>query len=314
MKRREFLMKGAAIGMAAPLVTPALSRMVGSASPSAKTENTICTFSKPFQWLDYDELAVFLSDAGFDGIDLSVRPGGHVIPENIERDLPKAIEAAQKKGLTIPMMVTAITDAEDPATVRILKTASENGVRYYRIGYYRYDKKLSIIQNLDTVKRKLANLCELNAKFGIHGAYQNHVGENIGSPVWDLWYLIKDFDHRYIGCQYDVRHAMAEGMNSWTLGYKAVAPYVRHECIKDYTYIKDIKGKWTAKSVPLGTGVIDWKIYFSMRNEFGINGPLSIHYEFDLDGDDGALTNKERMKNILPAVRKEVETIRILMK
>jgi len=37
-------------------------------------------------------------------------------------------------------------------------------------------------------------LSELNKKHGIHGAYQNHVGGRIGSPVWDLFALLKDLD------------------------------------------------------------------------------------------------------------------------
>lgn len=313
MKRREFLTKSAVVGMMAPFASQA--KVFGSpATFVQQTENMICTFSKAFRWLGYDDLAGFLSDAGFEGIDLTVRPSdGHVLPKNVERDLPLAVKAAQKHDLAVPMIVTAITDAVDPFTERILKTAADQGVKYYRLGYYKYDSELTTQQNLDKVRGQLEALSELNAKYGLQGGYQNHVGTNVGSPVWDLWYLIKDLDPRYIGCQYDVRHAAAEGINSWPLGFDAIAPHVKHECIKDYVYTQDNKGRWTVKSVPLGTGVVDFKKYFTMRKEYGINGPMSIHYEFDL-GDDESLPAKERMKRIMPVVRKEVETLRTLMK
>ena len=307
MKRREFIIKSATVGMIAPFAVRAKAFV-----PTSLTENMICTFSKTFQWLAYDELAAFLAEAGFEGIDLSVRPGGHVLPENVERDLPQAVKVAQKQGLSIPMMVTAITDAENPFTERILKTAAEQGVKYYRLGYYRYDDKLTIMQNLDQTRAKLEALCRLNERYGLQGGYQNHAGSNVGAPIWDLWYMLKDLDPRYIGCQYDVRHATVEGINSWYLGFKAIAGHVKHECIKDYIYVNN-NGKWGAKSVPLGDGAVNFKRYFSLRREYGINGPLSYHYEFDL-GDNASLPAKERMKLVMPVVRKEVEVLKTLMK
>ena len=314
MKRREFIVKSAIIPMMAPFdnYIKAFTPSTPMKSDPVKSD-MICTFSKTFQWLGYDDLSGFLAEAGFEGIDLSVRPEGHVLPENVERDLPAAVHAAQKQGLAIPMIVTAITDAADPFTERILKTAAASGVKYYRLGYYRYDSKLTIPQNLEKVRSQLEALCALNVKYGLQGGYQNHVGSNIGSPVWDLWYLIKDLDPRYIGCQYDVRHAAAEGINSWPLGYNAIASHVKHECIKDHIYGKDSRGRWTVISVPLGTGAVDFKRYFAMRKEHGITGPLSYHYEFDL-GDDDSLPAKERMKRIMPVVRKEVETLKTLLK
>jgi len=41
----------------------------------------ISIFSKHLQWLDYKEMANVLSEVGFDGADLTVRPGGHVLPD-----------------------------------------------------------------------------------------------------------------------------------------------------------------------------------------------------------------------------------------
>ena len=294
------------------MMAPVVASAKTFAMPEQK-ENMICTFSKPFQWLGYDELAEFLAEAGFGGIDLPVRPAGHVLPENVERDLPIAVKAAQKHGLSIPMIVTNITDAADKFTERILKTSAEQGVKYYRLGYYQYDGKLTVQQNLDKTRKQLEALCKLNEKYNLQGGYQNHAGANVGSPVWDLWYLIKDLDPRYIGCQYDVRHAAAEGINSWSLGYNAIASHVKHECIKDYIYTQDNRGRWTVKSVPLGTGAIDFRKYFTMRKGHGITGPLSIHYEFNL-GDDESLPARERTRLIMPAVRKEIDTLRIILK
>ena len=31
------------------------------------------------------------------------------------------------------------------------------------------------------------------------------------NPMWDLWYLLHDLNPQFIGCEYDIRHAVAEG-------------------------------------------------------------------------------------------------------
>ena len=40
---------------------------------------------------------------GFDGLDLTLRPGGHVEPENAEAGLAEAKRAADEAGMSIPM-------------------------------------------------------------------------------------------------------------------------------------------------------------------------------------------------------------------
>ena len=41
----------------------------------------ISLFTKHVQWLDFTSLAKLLKETGFDGADLPVRKGGHILPE-----------------------------------------------------------------------------------------------------------------------------------------------------------------------------------------------------------------------------------------
>jgi len=71
-----------------------LDKTPGSAEPKNDPDAfKISIFSKHLQWLDYKEMANVLHEIGFDGADLTVRPGGHVLPDRVEEDLPKAAEA-----------------------------------------------------------------------------------------------------------------------------------------------------------------------------------------------------------------------------
>ena len=60
----------------------------------------ISVFSKHFQWTNCREMAAIAKEVGFDGIDLTVREGGHVLPERVEADLPKEPTRSVKLGLS----------------------------------------------------------------------------------------------------------------------------------------------------------------------------------------------------------------------
>ena len=47
----------------------------------------ICIFSKQLQWMNYQEMASSVAGMGYDGIDLTVRKEGHVLPERVAEDL-----------------------------------------------------------------------------------------------------------------------------------------------------------------------------------------------------------------------------------
>src|SRR5580693_421985 len=107
-------------------------------APATRTEGSeklkICIFSKHFQWTNVQEAAAIARDIGFDGVDLTVRNGGHVLPERVQADLPKAVETVRKAGLEVPMITTEITSVTTPHAAEILSTASKLGIHHYRWG------------------------------------------------------------------------------------------------------------------------------------------------------------------------------------
>ncbi len=291
--RRTFLKSASGLVAAGAWMPPIASASASKASASPAA-SPICVFSKHLQWLDYDEMAGVVATIGFDGVDLTVRPRGHVDPGRVEDELPRAVEAVQQAGLSVPMMTTAITDPSDKATERILETASALGIGYYRMGYLGYDDDRGVKASLDAHKSRLKELAAMNETFGIHGAYQNHSGTRVGGPVWDIWYLLDGLDPAWIGCQYDIRHATVEGGESWPLGLELLAPYIKITAIKDFYWRKD-GDRWRIENVPLGDGMVDFKRYFDRVGRLDIQGPVSLHYEYDLPH-EGTLSRSERVK------------------
>jgi sugar phosphate isomerase/epimerase len=281
MKSRRKFIKTAAAGTAGIVLSGNLS--AGNILQSPK-KRPIHAFTKCLQFLNFDEMAEILAKQGFDGADLAVRPGGQVLPENVAKDLPKAIAALRKNGIDSNMITTSIVDPGDKHSIQILWTMSDLGIKYYRTGYLDYDDKLTVQQNLDNHKRTFENLEELNRKFGVCGNYQNHSGTRVGGPVWDLYHLLKDRNPEFIGVQYDVRHAMVEGGISWPIGMKLLSKWIKTTDIKDYIWEKNEKGEWKIINVPLGDGMVDFDKYFALYKSYNIQAPVSIHYEYDLGG------------------------------
>ena len=309
IKRREFIAGLAAAGASVPVL--ALSN---SAIETQFEKTKVCVFSKHLQWLDYPGMAATAAEIGFDGVALTVRPNGHVLPERVEEDLPRAVEAVNNAGLKVYTMTTAINDPDDDHTERILKTASGLGIEYYRMGGMRYDDNISMEKNLDAHKVVFRELAEMNKTYKIHGAYQNHSGARVGGPVWDIWYLLRGLDATWIGCQYDIKHATHEGGSCWPLGFKLLYKYVKFTAIKDFKWVQE-DGKWLARHVPLTEGMVDFPAYFKLVKKYAVAGPISMHFEYPLGGaEHGERQLSIDRKEVISAMRRDLDILKAWLK
>jgi sugar phosphate isomerase/epimerase len=277
-----------------------------AAAPAA-ARSSLSLFSKPLQWLGYDALAETTAEAGYGGIELTVRPGGHVEPERVATDLPRAAAAARRQGLSIGMIVTAINSADDPMAEMVLKTAAAEGVTVYRMAYLQYDDTLGVDRSLDSFRRQMESLETLNRRCGITGCYQNHHGSSggrLGGSVWDIREILQDRDPRSIGCQYDVRHAVAEATGSWDVGLRRIAPFIRSLCFKDF--------RWKSADsvqpvdVPAGQGIVPWEKVLKLLSALRVDVPMSVHCEWPLfDAAEAVLPIPQRRALAVERVRRD---------
>ena len=277
--RRSFLKQSAVLSS-----TIALSPILKCTASTPKAyQPTYRVFSKHLQFLDYKDMADAAAEIGFDGIDLTVRKGGHVLPENVKTDLPKAVEAIKAAGLKADMMATNVNNAEDEIHRQVLETAAKEGVKIYRLGYVSFDEKQSIPDRLRTLNQQMKRLADYNKKLGITGTYQNHAGKRVGAAIWDIHHLLEGIDADALGCQYDIRHATVEGGTAWNRGLELIRPKINCIVLKDFLW-KKIDGKWKVYNVPLGEGMVDFDAYFKLLKSYSIEVPISLHYEYDLGG------------------------------
>ncbi|WP_266367288.1 sugar phosphate isomerase/epimerase family protein [Tellurirhabdus rosea] len=307
LPRRDVLKGLLATGLAAALPQPA------EAAPRAVKPFGVHVFSKHLQFLNFTELAAVASDIGFDGVDLTVRPGGHVEPALAKQMLPRAAEALQQRNLPLLMMTTAITAADHSATRPILETAAQTGVRCYRTGWLPYPPNQPVAATIWNYQQQLTELARLNEAYGLAGAYQNHAGTNFGAAVWDLAQVLTAIKSPNMGVQYDIRHATVEGGMSWSNGLKLIMPHIRFLAIKDFVWEKR-DGKWQVVNVPLGEGMVDFKSFFALLKAANFHAPISLHLEYPLGGaEHGNKTLTIPKEKVYEAMRRDLETLRKML-
>jgi len=276
---------------------------------NADTRLKIHIFSKHLQFLDYKDLAEAAAEMGFDGIDLTVRPEGHVAPEHVESDLPKAVEAMRKVGLVSLLMTTAVKDANDPIDKKVLETAVKLGIKYYRMNWYSYPEGKNIPESLQNFQQQIKALSLLNKELRLTGCYQNHAGTGVGSSIWELWELLREADRQYMGLQYDIRHAVVEGGQSWQNGLRLVQPQIKTIAVKDFIWAKK-NGVWDTVNVPIGEGMVDFKTYFKLLKQYQVNVPVSLHLEYSLGNAESGATKISVDKNVVfDAMKKDLQKV-----
>jgi len=282
----------------------AASALAFDEKPTPKLK--VAIFSKHLHFLQGAELARAAKEVGFDGIDITVRKGGHVEPERVREDLPPLVSIIRKSGLEVPMITTDIVDADTPCTEDILKTMADLAIPRYRwmpSGALKYNYAEPYPPQLERLKPRIARLAALNARYKVGAMWHTHSGVGfVGANLWDIYLLLKDLDPKAVGVNYDVGHATIEGgMGGWINSFHIMGPYLRGIAVKDFYWAKDAKGAWKAQWTPLGEGMVHLAQFFGMVKEAGFDGPLQLHFEYPLGGADGG-------KKMLSMPREEVLT------
>jgi len=292
--RRDFL-KAAALGAAA-------SAFPLRAATVASAKQEFCVFTKHLIGLGYEQLADIIADMGFDGIDAPIRPGGHVEPERVEEDLPKLMEALEKRGLRISSMTSGINEvSEAQHTEKVLRAAKAAGVPGYRMNYNKYDLTKPIWPQVEAWKPKFKDLIQLSEEIGIQPLYQNHSGKDyLGAPVWDVYELMREYTPKQWGFAFDFFHATAEGFLSWPLELNLVKDRIGIAYFKNFKY----EAK-KLKNCSLGEGVVT-KDSVTALKKTGYTGPISLHIEY-LEGKVGDPAN---LKAAVEATKRDFAVLR----
>jgi L-ribulose-5-phosphate 3-epimerase len=270
----------------------------GADGPGARR---YCFFSKHLPDLNWTDLAAATIDMGFDGIDLTVRSKGHVAPERVAEDLPRALDAIRAKGTSVAMITTELTSASHPTANAIFAAAGKAGIKLAKVGYWKYALK-DVRAEAAAMGRDLEGLATLAKSHGVTIGVHNHQG-NIGASVWDIAPQIDKLDAQAIGYYFDPRHALMEGGGVvWKTATLLALPRMKMISVKDAFWEKTPKG-WVAQHCPMGEGMMDWPWFATTIASSTFAGPISLHVEYTIAG----ATPEELRRNMMTAAKRDLE-------
>jgi sugar phosphate isomerase/epimerase len=249
--------------------------------PAAEVRNwppPIAVFSKVYQTLklNYEDSAALTAEAGLDGIDCTVRPGGEVLPERVADDLPRYADALRRHKVQLLLLTTGILGPATPHTETLLRTAKKLGIRYYRLGSWQYAGERLPDALRREIQSQLKDLAALNKELGLCAVLQNHSPggrKYVGGDLAELHDIVKDFNVEQIAVAFDIGHALIVHGEDWPPHFEKLQPHIQVAYVKDARRPKSF--------VPFGEGGIAGTDFFPRLKRMGCTAPLSMHIEFE---------------------------------
>jgi sugar phosphate isomerase/epimerase len=243
-------------------------------------------FSKHLAPYSIPEMGKVVRGLGFDGVDLTVRPGGHVLPEQVRDALPAAVAALRQEGLSVPMITTGVVDADEPHADAIFATAAACGITRLKLGYWSYRGFGTMATLIAECRRKMDEIEALAKRHGVRACIHIHSGNTASANAAVVASLLEGRDPRAAGAYIDPGHMTAEGsISGWRQGMDLLAPYLALVAVKAMAWEKSTDPAtgdvvWNTRMVPLREGAVRWREVFAILRQLGYDGPVSFHSEY----------------------------------
>lgn len=202
-------------------------------------------FTKPWRQ-PLPELAEKVRGWGFDGIELPVRPGYQVTPEQARRGLPQAAAILRDCGLRI----FSVAAPGGPISEDLVAACAEAGIPTLRImvgidasGYMATEAR---------VQRELEVLTPMLKQYGVRIGVQNHCDAMVCNAM-GLRHLLEPFDPTQVGAIWDAAHNALNGED----------PELAIDIVWDFLCMVNLKNAfWRRQNGPEGE-VVEWRPWWT---------------------------------------------------
>lgn len=232
--------------------------------------------------LTLEQAGDHMVEMGFDGADLTVREGGYVLPGEVDKVLPDAVDTLKSRGLGVPMITTSITDANKPYAIDTFKAASDCGIEYIKLGYWDYGGFGKAREQIREMRSDLNGIYKLCEDYDVNAAVHIHSGNCLSSSAVLLWMLLQGYDPTHLGAYIDPGHMAVEGgLTGWRMGMDLLRENTRIVAVKDFGWFKGVNKGWGVEIVPLSEGLVPWTEVFQYLRKMEFDGPVSLHSEYE---------------------------------
>ncbi len=240
--------------------------------------NELALFTKPWKALSLLGLAQHIQSLGFGLIELPVRPGFQVEPDNIERDLPAAVKLLGEHGIRV-LNVTADLPLADE---RLYSACAAAGIGMNRVMFWQ--RNLDYWSAEAEARRQLDAALPYCQQYKIQLGIQNHSGRFVPVNAMGAHRLVKDYDPRYVAAIWDPAHNALEGMNSDS-ALDVLAPHLCVVNLKN-AYWRRVSGpeaevaQWKVYWTSGAQGRASWAAVIAKLREIAYRGPLCFSAEY----------------------------------
>jgi sugar phosphate isomerase/epimerase len=241
-----------------------------------------------------EETASLAASAGLDGLEWRVtKKSPEPIEEisywsgnrstvdiaNVQADLARAKEMADRHGLAMPSLGTYMKAADLDVVEAAMQAAANVGCPKLRVGPPGYDGSRPYPELYDDALRDYGKVAALSAKYGVQACIEMHM--DIITPSAGLAHrLVSHFDPKHIGVIFDPGNMVVEGYEQYQMALELLGPYLSHvhakNCLWEKTGEEDGVAKWQWRMAPVKKGQADWTAIVAALKKVGYDGWLSF--------------------------------------
>jgi sugar phosphate isomerase/epimerase len=219
--------------------------------------NRLTVFTKPWPDMSPRDLGRLVKRLGFDGVELPVRPGYQVTPENVAKGLPEAAKALGDEGVSIGSVA-------GPTDERTIAASAEVGCRIIRV-CVGIDRKHGYVATEARVRKEYDALVPALERHGVSIGVQNHCGFCVGSAV-GIMHLIEGYDPAVVSAVLDPGHCAVDGE----------PPEMAIDIVWSHLSLVNLKSaSHLRKSGPNPTEAA-WEIYWSTARHAGYSWKATV--------------------------------------
>ncbi len=235
-------------------------------------------FTKPWKQTPLGELAKSVSELGFDGVELPVRPAFQVTPENVSKALPQAARVLGDFGLKIVSIA-------GPTDERTIAACAEAGVGIIRI-CVAIDPNEGYLAAEARLRREYDALVPILDRYGVTVGVQNHCDLFVPHAL-AMRGLIGKYDPRHFAAVWDPAHCALDGERP-ELAVGIVWSHLRMVNLKNAVWVRraDVDGaaQWRHAWVAGREGLCHWPTVAAELKKRGYRGPVCLTAEYGEPG------------------------------
>ena len=266
--------------------------------------NRIIMFTKPWMNESLESLADFVAGLGIDGIELPIRDGYQVTPENIVQTLPKAQQIFKERELVISSIAGSIDE-------RIIGCMGDSGISLLRV-CESIDMSIGYFASVRNIRDKIISQQTALRSNKVVVGVQNHYGYMIASAI-GLHHLIDEIPADIAGGVLDFAHCGLDGepvdMALDILKDRLVLANFKSAFRKRVNGPDEIEAEWQVLWSTSGNSTYSWKSAISELVKIGYTGDLCLPAEYGRIGNPKQLMGSE----VITRVKSDIATLKSLL-